>query len=197
MRNNPNAAGSAETARTLGQVTGDLVSRRRVLGSIGGAGLVALVETANPDRVFGSAPLPIVTGHSARATIVVSREADDQTRHAAEVLVDTVRQATGATLPTVMDDEEVTGTRILIGFAGKGAGVQQSELAALGPDAFLIRRVNDVLTIAGRDGWGTRFGVYEFLEKFADVRWLMPDGVAPGQIGSDVPNTPDVSVSLA
>ena len=44
--------------------------------------------------------------------------------------------------------------------------------------------------ILGGSDWGTEFGLYSFLERFAGVRWLIPS-----DIGIDIPKQASLMVS--
>jgi hypothetical protein len=77
------------------------------------------------------------------------------------------------------------------------------DLWSLPRDAFVIRAVGDVVFIGGRDDLrtdpmrdlrgnyerATLFGVYEFLERFAGVRFYFP-----GEMGTIAPPNPDLAV---
>lgn len=83
------------------------------------------------------------------------------------------------------------------------AGAWCRDLWSLPRDAFVIRTVGDVVFIGGRDDLridpmrdqsgnyerATLFGVYEFLERFAGVRFYFP-----GEMGTVVPANPDLSL---
>ncbi|MBD2861206.1 DUF4838 domain-containing protein [Paenibacillus oceani] len=121
-------------------------------------------------------------------------------RGPAETLVDYVRKSTGALLPIMTEPEYSAG-------AGGGGGPDQvvirigttdsvygnapaldALLADLDGDGFVIYPQGQTVTIAGTTVWGTVNGVYSFLERYANIRWLMP-----GPNGEDVPKISDLS----
>lgn len=59
----------------------------------------------------------------------------------------------------------------------------------LDDDGFLIRTNRNYIIISGKTDWGTEYGVYEFLEKFVGVRWLMPT-----ELWTEVPTKSTLSV---
>lgn len=119
---------------------------------------------------------------------------------AAETLVEYVYKSTGATLPVISADELPTGgdpdeVVIRLGTAASVAGddpALDALLADLGDDGFVIHAAGNRLTIAGPTIWGTNNGVFDFLERYVGVRWLMP-----GAAGEDVPSLSGLTVSDA
>ncbi|MCF6284411.1 MAG: DUF4838 domain-containing protein [Candidatus Hydrogenedentes bacterium] len=118
------------------------------------------------------------------AVICVGADAGGQARAAAELCVAYVQESTGATLPIVsaVPDE---GTVLFI-----GPNPFELDLTGLDDDGYVIA-FPDARSIAiqGPTGWGTEFGVYEFLERYVGIRWLMP-----GKDGTDVPVQEDLLV---
>jgi hypothetical protein len=136
--------------------------------------------------------LAIVRNGQARAVIVIAGNADGQTTKAASVLVDYVRKSTGAQLPVVSERTDRAEECIQI-FVGESATSVDPQIAAgvedLDEQGFLIRSHGDSIAIVGRSVWGTLHGVYDFLERYVGVRWLLP-----GPDGEDVPQLRDVFV---
>ncbi|WP_409340828.1 hypothetical protein [Paenibacillus sp. MBLB4367] len=127
------------------------------------------------------APLRIVADGQANATVLVSVYADNQTWEAADTLVDYVHRSTGTVLPIVTDAAFAAGGNndegILI-YVGLSApdddpGISQ-QLQGMDNDGFIIASQGNHMTIIGPSSWGTRLGVYEFLERYVGVMWLMP-----------------------
>ena len=123
---------------------------------------------------------------AARAAIVVAKDADPQTREAADLLARTLQQSTGAAFPILVDGDvpadPAPAARL---FVGRCPSVDTLDLPLKGldDDGFLIRPAGaDALAIVGPTAWGTEFGVCEFLERYVGVRWLLP-----GPDGTDVP----------
>lgn len=130
-----------------------------------------------------AAPVTIVAGGQAKASIVVPRAASPQVTQAAQLLASCVRQASGAELP-VTDDTAAgseAGASIHVGpttVASREAGLP----AGLDDDGFVIAVQEERIVILGPTDYGTEFGVCEFLERFVGVRWLLP-----GEHGTDIP----------
>ena len=141
----------------------------------------------------GDRSIRIVEEGRPRAVVVVADEADEQTRSAAELLVQYVQRSSGAVLP--MEDESAFGTAASsIGVhVGPGDFVNRLDLGIdeLDDDGFVIACPDQQhVVIAGPTPHGTEFGVCEFLERYLGVRWLMP-----GPDGDDVPVRPTIDVS--
>ncbi|MFK7694469.1 DUF4838 domain-containing protein [Paenibacillus sp. HJGM_3] len=141
--------------------------------------------------------IAIVRDGQAKAIVLVAEDADAQTRKAATTLVEYVQKSTGARLPISTEQaQEESGVdlgdtvRIYIGDAEeKERPFITKKLENMDGDGFLIRPHANAITIVGPTAWGTEYGVYEFLERYLGVRWLMP-----GPDGEDVPKLRDVSV---
>ncbi|NOY80116.1 MAG: DUF4838 domain-containing protein [Kiritimatiellaeota bacterium] len=137
-------------------------------------GLLAVGPPAAP-------ALEIVRDGTPRAVIVCADSASEQVRNAAELLRDCVQQASGARLELV-DRPPAAGAAIYIGAmpAVERFGLRQNDLD---DDGFeILFPTPESLVILGPTDWGTEFGVYEFLERYVGVRWLLP-----GPDGTDVP----------
>jgi len=144
------------------------------------AGLLAAGGT-----VWGAAAICLVRDGAPRAVVVLSAESAAALRPAAELLVKYVQRSTGAELPVVLESaapparQPVTIHLGLDAYAkALGLGVEK-----LDGDGFVIRGVDQRnVVIAGPTPDGTQFGVCEVLERYLDVRWLLP-----GPDGDDVP----------
>lgn len=107
-------------------------------------------------------------------TIVIPAHASECECFAAEELQKYVKQATGAELPIVAEDESVT-------LGGKWIGVGKTLLASaldttnLNVDGFRLKTEGETLLIKGERDRGTLYGAYDFLEKFLCVRFLAKD----------------------
>jgi hypothetical protein len=139
--------------------------------------------------------LAIVKNGRANAVVVVAADADAQTRKAANTLVEYVEKSTGVKLAVMTEQQALAGgttgqVRMYIGDAEtKERPFITKRLEGMKDDGFLIRPHADSVTIVGPTPWGTEYGVYEFLERYVGVRWLMP-----GPDGEDVPALRDVYV---
>lgn len=115
------------------------------------------------------------------ATIVVAPDASAQIQQAAQTLQQYVQQCSGATLPIAFAPSD--GATIYIGQsdATKSAGI---DTKGFDQDGFLLQAIDEKsYCIIGGNDWGTEFGVYDFLERYLGVRWLMPT-----DLGTDVPH---------
>ncbi len=141
------------------------------------------------------AAVTLVREGRAVATVVTPDAPSAVVRYAAQELVAHIERATGAKLAVVTEREAPSTPRIYLGDtnAARDRGIEANQLA---PETFTLRTSGDaVLVIAGRDSpagdpldrdtsAGTLFGVYEWLERDAGVRWLWP-----GELGTHVPKT--------
>jgi len=144
--------------------------------------------------VSGAERARIVEDGQPRAAVVIPASSDEQTRGAAELLVEYVKRSSGAELPIVEESaQETTGQPLTI-YLGPCAYVSGLglEIDRLDDDGFVIRGVDDRhVVVAGPTTYGTEFGVCEFLERYLGVRWLMP-----GPHGDDVPSSPTIEIPL-
>ena len=133
------------------------------------------------DGVGGLPPHP-------SATIVVDSGASGQIKDAANILVACIEEATKVKLPVVAALPE-SGNAICIG-RGAWSAALNPELAGLDEDGFLVAFPDArTMVIIGPTDWGTEFGVYEVLERYVGVRWLMP-----GPNGTDIPAQKTIDV---
>ena len=134
--------------------------------------------------------VPVVKNGVPAAVIVISRDAGSQLETAARTLADYVKEASGAELPVLKDDAltSLKGTVICVGKSALTAG-QLAPRESLDEDGFIISTRGNRIIIQGPSDWGTEFGVYEFLERFVGVRWLLP-----GADGTDVPLAKTITV---
>lgn len=116
--------------------------------------------------------ITLVRDGVATASVVIPVGADDQVRAAAKTLIEYVKASSGAVLPLAYHGQ-ATGTSIYVGVIGGAQQIGQV-LEGLDDDGYVIAPENNKLTIVGPSPWGTRFGVYEFLERYLGVRWLIP-----------------------
>ena len=143
-----------------------------------------------------AAPLTLVDSGQPKATIVIAAQAGDKVKVAADDLQLYLRKLSGATLPIVTDDQEVTGSLVLVGRSKLTDGMKLSLPSGLTParreEGFAIIRKGQRLVLAGDDEGpyhGTEYAVYEFLNRLG-VRWFMPGdfgGIVPSQTTIAVP----------
>ena len=138
--------------------------------------------------------------------IVVPEGSSPTSKFAAQELQSFLEQSTGAKIP-LTDKAAGSKTAIIIGdnTLSAAAGIEVKKLPR---DSFVIRSAGNRIYIAGRDDlnadprktvnegvWGqlyergTLFGVYDFLERFAGVRFYFP-----GPTGTIVPKHKTLSV---
>lgn len=94
-----------------------------------------------------------------------------------------IERVTGAKLPIVTETPSVTGIFIALGPTEKAIEAK-IDIKNLRPEGYIIKTVPGGVIIAGEIGLenndrGTLFGIYEFLERVAGIRWYFP-----GEIGT-------------
>jgi len=143
---------------------------------------------------FAEDVIRIVDDGAARATVVVPADSDDQTRLAAELLVEYVERASGAKLEIGKEGAADTSEKPVAIYVGPCdyVGALELKLDELDDDGFVIRGVDlKHVVIAGPTAYGTEFGVCGFLERYVGVRWLMP-----GPHGDDVPASSTIELPV-
>jgi hypothetical protein len=132
--------------------------------------------------------LEIVRDGKAAATIVVASDAEKDLKNAAKILHDCLAESSGADL-NIANTAPQTGNLIYIGpgpwvkeFKVKQKDLDNDGFEILFPDARSI-------LILGPTKWGTEFGIYEFLERYVGVRWLIP-----GPDGTHIPKHATIDV---
>ncbi len=134
-----------------------------------------------------------------RAVVVKADHPSDTALYAIEELVQHVERATGVLLDVVPESETPTDvhTHVYIGETetARHNGIDVDQLPR---EAYVMRSIGNDLFIVGRENdknplrqnnpdVGTLFGVYEFIERFLEVRWLWP-----GELGTYVPKLESV-----
>ncbi len=135
--------------------------------------------------------VPIVEDGEARAAIVLKADAAASLRAACVEMQTLIEESTGARLEIV---EEAPEDLVAI-HVGRSETVDGLAIDTdMDADGFRIEFPGDsAIVILGPSDWGTEFGVYEFLERYVGVRWLLPgpDGTdVPEQNSIDVPTDP-------
>lgn len=128
---------------------------------------------------FQTEYLRIVENGHARAMIFISPQASESVSNAAGLLGQYLNQSTRAHLPIhhYQNEEQHVGTTHIAIHVGLTAYVESLNLQydTLDDDGFLITFPDQQhIVIAGPTDWGTEFGIYEFLERYVGVRWLLP-----------------------
>lgn len=139
--------------------------------------------------------LRIVEEGKTLSIIVISDKASDKVKDAVKLLQRYIKESSGADVAVFSEKqlkaEQSAKIRIYVG-AGKYVDGLDLRLQSLDGDGYVLRGTADGdFVIVGPTDWGTKFGVYEFLEQYIDIRWLMP-----GVYGDDVPvhHTIDIPV---
>lgn len=129
-------------------------------------------------------PVVLVQDGKPMATVVRVGN-DDATKEAAEELVEHIRLATGVTLITLTTDKGLPitspGALILIGDSVRVSPELKITAEGVKAEGYRIQTFSNGLAIVG---WGRKFGVYDFLERFVGVRWFYPgaDGTIVPQV---------------
>ncbi len=124
------------------------------------------------------------------AAIVIQPDASEQLLGAVAEMQALIRRSTGAAIETV--DAVPEGLAAI--HIGRTEFVESLniDLGDLDGDGFIIEFPRpDAMVILGPTDWGTEFGIYEFLERYVGVRWLMP-----GPDGTYVPETATLTIPV-
>lgn len=170
------------------------IRRRSVLRLMG----LAAAGPIAADLIGGSSARAATVGmevvqNGEPAAVVIVASSDPQIVSSASTLIEYVGKSTGAKLPKYssvpLSGPHATWNRI---FVGPSTAVVIPAVNELDEDGFVISAQRNQMVIAGPTPWGTRFGVYEFLERYVGVRWLLP-----GPDGEDVPIHHNLVVPLS
>ncbi len=153
-------------------------------------------------------PLTLVQDGRPTAAIVLAAEPTRAAQFAAAELQYHLRKMTGATVPMVTDAAPPPTPAILVGesAATRALGLANADF---GPQEYLIGFRPGALVLMGRDAsdlgamdyqnpgtfpgdfaqQGTVYAVYDFLERFGDVRWYLPT-----ELGEVIPQRPTFAV---
>jgi hypothetical protein len=125
------------------------------------------------------------------------RPTEGQALAAAE-LQEHVRLMSGATLPTVKEQDLKPDPALALILLGQSSLAKQHgvDTKALEPETFLVKTSGNALILAGEDGGsksnartGTLWAVYDFLQDQLGCRWIWP-----GEIGRVVPRRATIEV---
>ena len=116
-------------------------------------------------------------GVPADCTVVLSGDASETVKFAADEFCQYVKRMTGVALPVATDAQPLPERAILLGntrwtkdLAGDGF-----DIAALGDEGFRIVVKGQRLLVLGSDVRGVMYGVYEVLERFGGCGWYASD----------------------
>lgn len=144
-----------------------------------------------------SESIRIVENGNSQAVILISDRASKPVLNSAKLLSKYLQQSTKGRIPIYVDDAFVLQQNTerrdcfakprndIVLHIGTTAYVKELDLALdkIDSDGFVITFPdNKNIVIIGPTDWGTEFGVYEFLERYVGVRWLLP-----GPDGEHVP----------
>lgn len=146
-----------------------------------------LLTSSGPVNTDAPPGALVVNGQPA-ATIVMSVEPSDEILFAAKQLQTYLEQMSGAVLPAVTEDNEVSGNRILLGVADMAAEAGVTVPEGLDEEGYLISSAGRDLAIIGGSDWGTLYGVCGLLEDHLSIRWY----VAGDPLGECVPKMHDI-----
>lgn len=155
-------------------------------------GLVLLLSRPGMAADKGVKCLRIVEKGKSHASIVIPNTASEQLRNAARLLSKYIQQSTGARVPIGIHGASFEKSRVAI-HVGMTPYVERLNLPVneIDEDGFFITFPDEQnIIICGPSDWGAEFGVYEFLESYVGVRWLLPgpDGEhVPEGVTLDVP----------
>ncbi|MBP1989086.1 DUF4838 domain-containing protein [Paenibacillus eucommiae] len=146
--------------------------------------------TVQPSEPPTGEDLTLIENGQAKAVVLIPSNDNQKARSAADTLAEYVSKSTGIALPVSTEAEFLSSAgndgqtvKIYVGAAGADSNPDfAGQLNGLALDGFVISPYGNSITIAGPTALGTEFGVYEFLERYVGVRWLMP-----GELGEDVP----------
>ena len=134
------------------------------------------------------ADVTVVRDGKPAAVIVLQPNASEQLAEAVGEMQALIARSTGAVLETVeAAPQDMASIHI-----GRTPYVESlgMDLGELDGDGFVIQFPRpDAVVILGPTDWGTEFGIYEFMERYVGVRWVMP-----GPDGTYVPEKPDLVV---
>ena len=141
------------------------------------------------------ADLVLVENGQPRATIVVAADAGGVTQQAAQELQTYLERISGAHLDIRSENENVTGTRILVG-PGKAVEAMGVEIPSgftnqMNEEGYVVRTAGSDLVLAGNESGsyrGTLYAVYDFLETLG-CRWFFP-----GNYGEVVPKHDTIAI---
>lgn len=139
-----------------------------------------------------SASICIVQNNKPRASIIITLNASEQVRLAADKLQEYIHKASAVKLPIRVSSEmptENNQVHIYVGPSDLSIKLKPS-LKKMDGDGYVISfpSSKDII-IVGPTDWGTEFGVYEFLERYIGILWLMP-----GQAGEHIPKVNTINI---
>ncbi len=146
-----------------------------------------------PSREVCGKSIRLVENHTASAVIAIATQPSTSVRRSAKLLSAYLEKSTGAGLPIRQSGGQTYSEGITI-HIGQTAYTHRFGhfMGSIDDDGFYILFPDEKnIVILGATDWGTEFGVYEFLERYVGVRWLMP-----GPHGDHVPQHPTLDIPM-
>lgn len=152
--------------------------------------------------LVGTSPVPgavmLQTRGEKVKAIVIGTNSSPAAKAGAQELQYYLAKITGETLPIKSEHGSVPSVAIFVGESSytRKAGISITNLK---PESFIIRSIKGGLVLLGDDGpgdpfkarvkSGTLFAVYDFLEKYGQIRWLWP-----GEDGEVIPQQSNLTI---
>lgn len=114
--------------------------------------------------------ISIVLNNKPNANIVVLDRTNETLNEIADDLSDYIFKITKARI-SIINHLNPNKINIIIDTQFEGINYQYE---LLDEDGFIIKTSGKNIIISGKSDYGTEYGVYDFLERFLGVRWLMP-----------------------
>lgn len=166
-----------------------VASRRTVLAAGAVGGLATAVAAPGLAARAGTTNALVRHGEGV-GQISVAVGAEPHAVHCAQTLRDHIAACTGAALEIIEGEPAADHPVVYVDWIGQRAPASvPGQLDGLDADGFVLATDAGVSVIVGPSTYGTEFGVYEFLERHLDVRWLAPS--APWTV---TPPAPDLVV---
>jgi len=114
-----------------------------------------------------------VSAAAADYLILVSPQASEMEKNAAQEMKKYAGKLLGREIP-IVNHAGAKGKYIRIGSTAEAAAVLQVDFAKFGDSELIIKSVDGDLYLAGGKARGSLYAVYEYLERFCNVRFLSP-----------------------
>ncbi len=154
-----------------------------------GRALLIAVLALGATALLAPADVTVVREGRPAAAIVLQPDASEQLAEAVAEMQSLIERSTGARLEIAeAAPEGLTAVHV-----GRTTAVEalSIDLGDLDGDGFVIEFPDErTIVILGPTDWGTEFGVYDFLERYVGVRWLMP-----GPDGTYVPERETITIT--
>jgi hypothetical protein len=126
---------------------------------------------AGPPVDAGGPPLTLIEQGRTEFAIVVSTTAIPAEQRAARELATLLEQVTGVALPVVPESDRPSGRGLYVGHT-TFASHHGIDLSSLGVEEWVLSAHGDAVVLTGGRPRGTLYAVFDFLERFAGVRFF-------------------------